>query len=126
MTVHQHFHVLTDELAKNLGLASTTDKGRHLLRMPQTRIQHILQPPLVYQPPHGEEQKVIEYNMEQRVIDDSSIITISHITDAPDIMESWNPMAKRALKMMPCLDRQVTCNNMPGIMPVPTLNNTGP
>ncbi len=126
MTAHQHFHVLTDKLAKNSGLASTTDKGQHLLRMLQTRIQHILQPPPVIQPPQGGEQRVIDCNAEQRVIDDSPIITILRITDAAAMIESWNPTAKRALKTMPCLHRQVMHSNTPGIMPIPILDDTGP
>jgi hypothetical protein len=76
-------------------------------------------------PSHGE-QKVIDYDAEQRVIDDSSIITIPRITDAPAMMESQNPTTKLALKMTPRLHHQVTHNNMLGIMSVPILDNIGP
>jgi hypothetical protein len=59
---------------------------------------------------------------EQRVINDAPILTIPRITDVPNIMQSRNPTAKRALKKTARLHRQVTRNNTPGIVPVPTLN----
>ncbi len=74
-----------------------------------------------------EEQRVQEAHTqavrekEQRVIDDTPILTIPGITDAPNIMQSQNPTAKRALKKTARLHRQVTRNNTPGIVPVPTL-----
>ncbi len=78
-------------------------------------------------PPNVEEQRVREARTqavreeEQRVINDTPIVTIPQITDAPKIMQSQNPTAKRALKKTARLHRQVTRNNTPGIVPVPTL-----
>jgi hypothetical protein len=94
--------------------------------MLQSRVQHILQPPWVIQPPHRGEQRVIKYDTERRVIDNSPIITIPHITDNAAIMDSWNLTAKCALKTTPCLHHHVTRNNTLGIMPVPILDNIGP
>jgi hypothetical protein len=54
---------------------------------------------------------------EQRVIDETPIITIPRITDLPPIVTSNNPTAKRKLKGTKCLHRQVTRNSTPGIMP---------
>ncbi len=58
---------------------------------------------------------------EQRVINNTPIVTIPQITDAPKIMQSQNPTTKRALKKTARLHRRVTRNNTPGIVPVPTL-----
>ncbi len=53
---------------------------------------------------------------QQRVIDDSLILTVSRITNAPGIMESHNPTAKRALNDTPRLHQRVTRHNTPGIV----------
>jgi hypothetical protein len=63
---------------------------------------------------------------EQRVIDNTPILTMQCITEAPAIMQSRNPMAKLSLKNTPCLHRQITRNNTLGIIPVPTLLPTVP
>jgi hypothetical protein len=54
---------------------------------------------------------------EQRVINETPIITIPRITDLPPIVKSNNPTAKRKLKGIKQLHRQVTRNSTPGIMP---------
>ncbi len=78
-------------------------------------------------PPNVEEQRVQEartqaiYKEEQRVIVNTPILTIPQITDTPNIMQSRNPTAKRALKKTARLHRQVTRNNTPGTAPVLTL-----
>jgi hypothetical protein len=82
---------------------------------------------LLAPPSNLEEQRVQEDRTQavrkdkQRVIDNTLIVTISQITDAPKIMKSQNPTAKRALKRTARLHRRVTRNNTPGIVPVPTL-----
>jgi hypothetical protein len=58
---------------------------------------------------------------EQRVMDDTPIITIPCITDLPTIMQTRNPSAKRALKGTKCFHRHITRNNTPDIMPVPAI-----
>ncbi len=55
------------------------------------------------------------------MIDDSPIITIPRITDAPPIMLTRNPMAKRALCTTPCLHHRVTRNNTPSLLLVPNV-----
>jgi hypothetical protein len=57
--------------------------------------------------------------VEQRVINDSPIITIPRITDAPGIIEACNPTAKRKLKETPHVHCRVTGNNTPGIVALP-------
>jgi hypothetical protein len=122
MTPHQHFPALTDELIKHTAQANSTPKGRCLLKLLGTRINSLLNPP-----PISEEQRVIAerqrkaHEAEQRVIDDSPIITIPRITDAPPVMLMRNPTAKRALRTMPHLHCQVTRNNTPGLLPVPNM-----
>ncbi len=56
---------------------------------------------------------------EQRVIDDSPIITILQITDALGIIEAHKPTAKRKLKEMPRVHHRVTRNNTLGIVASP-------
>ncbi len=115
LTPHQHLRALTEELTDNTELASGTPKGWHLLGLLATRIDGLLT-----LPPIREQQRVTEIEQrkeEQRVIDESLIITIPCITDVPAIMQARNPTTKRTLKTTPCLHHQVTCNNTPGILP---------
>jgi hypothetical protein len=96
---------------------STTPKGQHILQLLQDHITTLLAPP-----PTAKEQRVnndIIREAEQRVIDDSPIITIPRITDAPGIIEARNPTAKRKSKETPRVHCQVTRNNMPGIVASP-------
>jgi hypothetical protein len=68
----------------------------------QTQIQALLNPPPIFL-----EQRVdnnaIACKEEQRVIDNTPILTIPCITEAPAIMQSLNPMAKQTLKNTPRL-----------------------
>ncbi len=54
------------------------------------------------------------------MIDDTPILTIPRITDAPAIMQSRNPTAKHMLKNNPRVHRRVTRNNTPGALPLIT------
>ncbi len=86
LTPHQHLRALTEELTDNTELASGTPKGWHLLRLLATRINGLLT-----LPPTREQQRVMEIEQrkeEQRVFDESPMITIPHITDAPPIMQA--------------------------------------
>jgi hypothetical protein len=77
---------------------------------------------LLTPPPTTKEQREndeIVFKAEQRVIDDSPIITIPRITDAPGIIEAHNPTAKRKLKGTPCVHCRFTHNNTPGIVASP-------
>ena len=54
---------------------------------------------------------------QQRVIDNTPIITVllvPRITNAPPILQAWNPTAKRTLKDTLRLHQWVTRNNTPG------------
>jgi hypothetical protein len=117
MTPHQHFHALTNKLTADADCASTTPKGQSILQLLQDCIMALLAPP-----PTAKEQRVNNHTIreaEQRVIDDSPIITISRITDALGIIEARNLTAKRKLKEMPCIHCRVTRNNTPGIVASP-------
>jgi hypothetical protein len=101
MTPHQHFRALTDELSSDVDRASTTPRGRRALQFLKDCIDLLLQPL-----PTAEEQRVSDEAVrmeQQRVIDDSPILTVPRLTDAPGIMESRNPTTKRALKDTPRL-----------------------
>jgi hypothetical protein len=80
-------------------------------------------------PPTAEEQRVTDDAQRviadqiqaeaQRVIDNSPIVTVPRITDAPAIMNSRNPTAKRMLKITPWVHGWVTLNYTPGIVKNP-------
>ncbi len=102
MTPHQHFCALTNELAEHTTQANSTPKRWRLLKLLGTRIESLLHPPHIL-----EQQRVIAERQhkareaEQRVIDDSPIIIIPQITDAPPVMLMRNPTAKQTLQTMP-------------------------
>jgi hypothetical protein len=122
MTPPQHLSALTDKLTDCSALASSTIKGKSHVCMLADRIAGMLAPP-----PMAKEKRVsgdLCTEAEQRAFDDTPIIHILCLTNAPGIMESRNPMAKQALKQTPCLHWRVRQNNTQGIMPVPVLNGT--
>jgi hypothetical protein len=69
--------------------------GRRLIKLLQSKIIDILHPPVLAHTPQVE-QSVREE--EQRVIDETPILTVLRITDAPPTMQAQNPTAKRVLK----------------------------
>jgi hypothetical protein len=91
MTPHQHFCALTKELAKSTAIASATKKGRRLIKLLKSKIKDILNPPALANAPQAEQRAGQE---EQRVIGETPILTIPWITDAPPIIQAWNPTAK--------------------------------
>ncbi len=112
LTKHQHFWALMEELAEVVEEANVTPAGTHLIKTLQMKIKHALTPPGVQeeQRVREQEQRVVREN-EKRVIDDTPILTIPRITDAPAIMQSRNPMAKRMLKNNPRVHPRVTRHN---------------
>jgi hypothetical protein len=119
MTPHQHLHELTNKLNDTAIRVIGTTKGRRLLKKLEEGITKLLA-----ETPTMEEQRVRTQAIreeEQRVIDESPILTIPRITDAPNIMQSQNPTAKRTVKNTVRLHRRVTRDNTPGIVPAPTL-----
>ena len=81
----------------------------------QSNITKILNPSVT----HNKEQRVriIEQEQQQRVIYKTTITTIPRITNAPPIMQSRNPTAKRHLKNTPWIHQHQTQNNTPGVVP---------
>jgi hypothetical protein len=104
MMPNQHLCALINKLNEDVGQASTVPKGKHILRLLHNHISNLLAPP-----PTTEVQRVSENTLreareaEKRVIDDSPIITIPRIMDAPGIIEARNPTAKQNLKATPCM-----------------------
>jgi hypothetical protein len=115
LTLHQHFHALTDELAKSTAIASATNKRRWLIKLLQSKVKDIFHPPALAKTPQAG-QKVREED--QRVIDETPILTVLRITDAAPIIKERNPTAKRDLKNTPRLHRRLTKNNTPGGIPL--------
>jgi hypothetical protein len=109
LTPHQHLCTLTDEFTKHTAEANTAPKGRCLLKLLSTQINNLLTPP-----PISDEQRVDEvrqhdaHEEEQRVIDDTPIITIPCITKAKPIMKSCNPTTNRVFKTTYRLHQWVT------------------
>jgi hypothetical protein len=114
MTPHQHFQALTDEFTDYTDHASMMPKGRRILRLLQDHITALLAPPPTSKEQMANDERVCK--AEQRVINDSPIITIPRITDALGIIEACNPTAKKKLKETPCIHCSVARNNTPGIV----------
>jgi hypothetical protein len=110
-----------EELAKVVEETNVTPAGRCLRKTLQMKIKHALNPPDVQeeQRVREQEQRVATEN-EQRVIDDTPILTIPHIKNAPAIMQSRNPTAKCMLKNNPRVHRHATQHNTPGALPLIT------
>ncbi len=87
LTQQQHFRALTEELAKVVDSVNGTLMGRRLIKNLQAKIKEALQPPNVQeeQRVREQEQRVMR-EQEQRVIDDTPILTIPCITNAPAII----------------------------------------
>ncbi len=120
MTPHQYVCALRHELTSDTERATTTPKGCRILCLLQDCITALLAPP-----PTDNEQRVSKESMrkahkaEQRVIDDTPIITIPRITNALGIMEACNLTAKQNLKVTPYVHQQITWNNTPVIIADP-------
>jgi hypothetical protein len=108
-------------LAKVVDNANGTPTGRRLIKNLQAKIKEALQPPNVQeeQRVREQEQRVMR-EQEQRVIDDTPILTIPCITNAPAIIQSRNPTAKWALKTTPRIHQRDTRNNTPRALPLIT------
>ncbi len=114
MTPDQHFGALTEELAEETATANNTPRGCRLIKILQNKIKQIVEPPAILTDQKVTEQEQRVRMQQQRVIDETPILTIPCITNAPPIMQSQNPTAKWALKDTPRLHRQVTRNNTLG------------
>ncbi len=123
LTAHQHLRALTDKLAENTAKARATPKGWRLIKLLQSKINTILTPPYANATQMAE-QRVREE--QQRVTDETPILTIPRITNAPPIMQACNPTSKQALKNTPQIHRQVTRNNTPSGVPMINNSNTIP
>jgi hypothetical protein len=102
-------------LATSTAIASATAKERRLIELHRSKIEDILHPPDLANTPQTE-QRVSEE--EQKVIDETPILTVLRITDAPPTMQAQNPTAKRVLKNTPWIHWRLTQNNTPGGVPL--------
>jgi hypothetical protein len=117
LTPDQKVSALTEELAEETATANNTPRGRRIIKILQNKIKQIVEPPSILTEQEVTEQEQKVRMQQQRVSDTTPILTIPRITNAPPIMQSWNPMAKRALKDTPRLHWQVMRNNTPGMVP---------
>ena len=118
LTPHQHLRALTDELTADTDRANQTLTGRRLLTLLSRRIDTLLHPPSQTTPRRVTDTDA-KSDDEQRVMDTYPFIPIPRISEAPPIMQSRNPTAKRTLANTPRLHRRVTRNNTPGITSCP-------
>jgi hypothetical protein len=114
LTADQHFRALTDELAYETATANQTPTGRCLIKLLQSRIKQIVEPTPEPTEQEAQEQEQRVREQRQLVIDETPILTVPHISNAPPIMKAQNPTAKRVLKNRPRLHLQQTRNNTPG------------
>jgi hypothetical protein len=103
LTPDQHFRALTDELANVTAMANKTPTGRHLIKLLQSRIKQIVEPTAGITEQEAKEQEQRVRMQQQRVIHKTPILTVPRIMNAPPIMKSRNPTAKRVLKKTPHL-----------------------
>jgi hypothetical protein len=115
LTKQQHFWALTEELAEAVEDANATPAGKRLIKALQGKIKQALNPQIVQDEQRvREHEQRVERENQQRVIDNTPILTIPGITDAPAIMQSRNPTAKRMLKNNPRIHHRVTQTILPG------------
>jgi hypothetical protein len=89
-------------LAEAVEDANATPAGKQLIKALQGKIKQALNPQIVQDEQRvREHEQRVERENQQRVIDNTLILTIPCITDAPAIMQSRNPMAKQMLKNNP-------------------------
>ncbi len=121
LTKQQHFWALAEELTKAVDDANATPTGKRLMKALKRKIEQALNPNIIQDEQRVREdaQRVVREN-QQRVLNNTPILTIPRITDAPAIMQSRNPTAKRRLKDNPRLHQPVTRNNTPGGLPLIT------
>ena len=112
LTHIQHLRALSKEIADETEIATKTPQGRAIIEQLKVNLQNILNP----EDDHSEKQRV-RREEEQRVIDNSPIITIPRITKADPILQSRNPTAKRLLKNTQRIHGRATRNNTPGGLP---------
>jgi hypothetical protein len=104
MTPHQHFCMLTNELTEHTAQASNTYKGRQILKLLGTCIDGLLHPtPISDKQRANNIRQQEDHEAQQRVIDNSPILTVPQLTNAPPVMLTQNPMAKHILKSTPRL-----------------------
>jgi hypothetical protein len=101
LTKQQHFRALTDEVAEVVDEANVTPAGKRLIKGLQRKLKQALNPQII------QDEQRVERENQQRVLDNTPILTIPRITDAPAIMQSRNPTAKRMLKETPRLHHRV-------------------
>ncbi len=101
-------------MAEAVDEVDASPAGKWLIKGLQRKIQQALNPQIIQ-----DEQRVEKEN-QQRVVDNTPILTIPCITDTPAIMQSRNPTAKRMLKVTPQLHHRVMRNNTPGGLPLIT------
>ena len=122
LTPMQHLKALTKEIQEETAKAANTPKGRKLIKLLQLNLKKILSPNIEEQRVTVDEERVAmplpsEREQQQRVINNTPIITVPRITNAEPIMQSRNPTSKRVLKQTPRSHRRVTRNNTPGQVP---------
>jgi hypothetical protein len=108
-------------LAEAVKEANATPAGKQIIKALLGKIKQALNPQVVQDEQRvREHEQRVERENQQRMIDNTPILTIPRITDAPAIMQSRNPTAKRMLKNNPRIHHHVTQNNTPGGLPLIT------
>ena len=107
-----HLKALTEELQTETKIAAGTTKGQRLFKSLGKAIKAILAPP------NEEEQRVTNDDViESPTSENAPIGTIPRISDAPAIMHTRDPTAKRNLITTARIHRRQTRNNTLGALP---------
>ena len=104
-------------MAEAIDIENMSLMKKRMIKTLRNKITHALLPPT-------EQEDQRERENQQRVINDTPILTIPRITDAPTIMQSQNPTEKRTLKITPRIHQCVTRNNTPKGLPLITDKTT--
>jgi hypothetical protein len=88
-----------------------TPKGRSLIKSLAKTMKAILTPPNV-----KEQRVATNIVIENTPSDDAPILTIQRISDAPEIIHTRDPTAKKKLITMAHIHRRQTQNNTPGAL----------
>ncbi len=112
LSPNAHLKALTKELQTATVKAAGTPKGNRLIKSLATVINAILPPA------NTEEQRVATNIVIGRPLsEDTPIVMIQRILDAPEIMQKRDPSAKCNLITTACIHQRQTQNNTPGALP---------
>ena len=112
LSSNAHLKAFTEELQTKTEKAARSPKQHRFFKSLAKAIRAILMPT------NAEEQWVdTDIVIGRPPSEDAPIVTMQRISDAPEIMQMRDPIAKRNLITMACIHCRQTQNNTPGALP---------